>query len=160
MEIPEDKIVYRYFGIELRIVFYLSALLFLLLSIFSFKSSFLFSLFSFLIFILIALLTYLDYTRHLLILDWEGVSFCQLLTKNKSEGAHLYWINIHQIATLEYGIFKLLKTTRIISEGKVKIRVFSFMEEYPHFLKDLCEKSKSAEIDKLTKDLLGGQADF
>ena len=143
MVIPEDKIVYRYFGIELRIVFYLTAFIFLLLSIFSLKSSFLFSLFSFLVFILIALITYLDYTRHLLILDRDGISFNQLLTK-KSEGAHLYWINIQQIATLEYGIFKLLKTTRIISEGKVKIRVFSFMEDYPHFLKDLCEKSKSA----------------
>ncbi|MFH0931246.1 MAG: hypothetical protein V1890_04865, partial [Candidatus Zixiibacteriota bacterium] len=155
----EDKIVYRYFGIELRIVFYLTAFIFLLLSIFSLKSSFLFSLFSFLIFILIALITYLDYTRHLLILDRDGISFNQLLTK-KSEGDHSYWTNIHQVATLEYGIFKLLKTTRIISGGKVKIKIFSFMEEYPHFLKDLCEKSKGAEIDKLTQDLLTGQADF
>ena len=158
MELPEDKIVYRYFGIERRIVFYLTSFIFLLLSIFSFKSSFLFSLFSSLIFILTALITYLDYTRHLLILDREGMSFSRFLTK-KSESDHLYWTNVQQITTQEYGIFKLLKVTRIISEVK-EIKVFSFMEDYPHFLKEICEKSKNAEIDKLTKDLLGGQADF
>jgi hypothetical protein len=158
MELPEDKIVYRYFGVELRIVFYLTSFIFLLLSIFSFKSSFLFSFFSFLIFILITLLTYLDHTRHLLILDREGLCFSQFLSK-KSEGAHLYWTNVQQITTQEYGIFKIFKVTRIISKVK-EIKVFSFMEDYPHFLKDLCEKSKNAEIDKLTKDLLGGQADF
>ncbi|MCJ7498607.1 MAG: hypothetical protein MUO78_10830 [candidate division Zixibacteria bacterium] len=158
MELLEDKIVYRYFGIELRIVFYLTSFIFLLLSIFNFKSSSLFSLFSFLIFILSALLTYLDYTRHLLILGREGMSFSQFLTR-KSENHHLYWTNVQQITTREYGIFKIFKVTRIISKVK-EIKVFSFMEDYPHFLKEICEKSKNAEIDKLTRDLLGGQADF
>jgi hypothetical protein len=158
MELPEDKIIYRYFGIELRIVFYLASFIFLLLSIFSFKSSLTFSFFFFLVFILTALLTYLDYTRHLLILDREGMSFRRFLTR-KSESDHLYWKNIRQISTREYGIFKIFKVTRIISEGK-EIRVFSFMEDYPHFLKEICGKSKNAEIDKLTRDLLGGQADF
>lgn len=156
MEITEDTIVYRYYGTELRLVFYLAGLFFLLFSIFSFKSSFTFSLISFLIFILISFLTYLDYRRHLLILDREELN---LNTLFKSKVKSLYWKSIQSITTQEYGIFDLLKTTYIISEGK-KIRVFSFMEDYYHFLKDIHNQSKNAEIDKLTSDLLTGQADF
>jgi len=156
MEITEDTIVYRYYGTELRLVFYLAGLFFLLFSIFSFKSSFTFSLISFLIFILISFLTYLDYRRHLLILDREELN---LNTLFKSKVKSLYWESIQSITTQEYGIFDLLKTTYIISEGK-KIRVFSFMEDYYHFLKDLHDQSKNAQIDKLTSDLLTGQADF
>jgi hypothetical protein len=156
MEITEDTIVYRYYGTELRMVFYLAGLFFLLFSIFSFKSSFTFSLISFLIFILISFLTYLDYRRHLLILDREELS---LNTLFRSKVKSLSWQSIQKITTQEYGIFDLLTTTYIISEGK-KIRVFSFMEDYYHFLKDICNQSKNSRIDKLTNDLLTGQADF
>ena len=44
MEITEDTIVYRYFGTELRMVFYLAGLFFLLLSILRFKFSFIFNI--------------------------------------------------------------------------------------------------------------------
>jgi len=156
MEITEDTTVYRYYGTELRMVFYLAGLFFLLLSIFSFKSSFGLSLVSFVIFLLIILLTYLDYKRHLLILDREELS---LNTLFRSKLKNLSWNSIQNVTTREYGIFDLLKRTYIISEGK-EIRVFSFMEDYYHFLKDLHSQAKNAQIDKLTNDLLTGQADF
>jgi hypothetical protein len=156
METTEDTIVYRYFGTELRMVFYLAGFFFLLLSILGFKTSFTLSLISFLIFVLITFLTYLDYKRHLLILDREELS---LNTLFKSKVKNLYWNSIQNITTREYGILELLKVTRISSEGR-ELRVFSFMEDYYHFLKDLHNQSKNAEIDKLTNDLLTGQADF
>lgn len=156
MEITEDTIAYRYYGTELRMVFYLAGLFFLLLSIFSFKSSFSLSLVSFVVFLLITLITYLDYKRHLLILDREELS---LNTLFKSKLKSLSWKSIQNITTQEYGIFDLLKITRISSEKK-ELRVFSFMEDYYHFLKDICNQSKNAQIDKLTSDLLTGQADF
>jgi len=92
MKIPEDKIVYRYFGIELRIVFYFTALFFLLLSIISFESFFLLSLFSFLLFLLIILLTYLDSNHHHLILDQNGLSLSKLFTKNNSKENRLFCV--------------------------------------------------------------------
>ena len=152
----EETIVYRYYGTELRLVFYLAGLFFLLLSIFSFKSSFNLSLVSFVVFLLISLLTYLDYKRHLLILDQERLN---LNTLFKSKVKSSSWNSIQKITTREYGIFDLLKVTRINSDGK-ELRVFSFMEDYYHFLKDLHNQAKNAEIDKLTNDLLTGQADF
>jgi len=157
---PEDEIVYRYFGIELRIVFYFTALFFLLLSIVSFKHFFVLGLFFFLIFLLTFFLTYLDSTRHKLTLNESNLSLKGVLTKNNSEENLLYWSDINDISTREYGFFNLLKTTQINSVSKKKIRVFSFMEDYYHFLKDLCEKSKNAKIDKITQDLLTGKADF
>ena len=156
MEITEDTIVYRYYGTELRMVFYLAGLFFLLLSIFSFKSPFSLSLVSFVVFLLITLLTYLDYKRHLLILDREELS---LNTLFRSKLKSLSWKSIQNITTQEYGIFDLLKITRISSEKK-ELRVFSFMEDYYHFLKDIHNQSKNSQIDKLTNDLLTGQADF
>lgn len=91
-----------------------------------------------------------------MILDREELS---LNTLFRSKVKSLSWQSIQKITTQEYGIFDLLKTTYIISEGK-KIRVFSFMEDYYHFLKDIHNQSKNAQIDKLTSDLLTGQADF
>jgi hypothetical protein len=137
-------------------VFYLAGLFFLLLSIFGFKSSFSLSLVSFVVFLLITFITYLDYKRHLLILDREELS---LNTLFRSKLKSLSWKSIQNITTQEYGIFDLLKITRISSEKK-ELRVFSFMEDYYHFLKDICNQSQNAQIDKLTNDLLTGQADF
>jgi hypothetical protein len=156
MAINEGTIVYRYFGTELRMIFYLGGLFFLLLSILSFKSTFTLSLVSLIIFILITFLTYSDYQRHLLILDRNGLS---LNTIFKSKVKSFSWQSIRSITTQEYGIFSLLKVTRINSDEK-EIRVFSFMEDYYHFLKDIYTQSRNAQIDKLTNDLLTGQADF
>lgn len=156
METGKDAVIYRYFGTELRLVFYLAALFFLLLSVLRFQSSFSLSLVSFLIFVLISFLTYLDYKSHLLILDQDKLS---LHTFFKSGEKSLTWKNVEKVITRESGIFDLLKATRITSEGK-EIRVFSFMEDYYHFLKDICDRSMHAEIDKLTHDLVTGQADI
>ncbi|HVP36125.1 MAG TPA: hypothetical protein VMT04_03940 [Terriglobales bacterium] len=156
MAMIEEPIVYRYFGTELRMVFYLAGFFFLLLSILSFKSSFTLSLVSFFISVLITLCAYLDYKRHLLIIDHEGLS---LNTIFRSKAKSYSWKNILKITTREYGIFSLLKATRLSSEGK-EIGVFSFMEDYYHFLKDIHNRSGKAEIDKLTYDLITGQADI
>lgn len=156
MAIAEETIVYRYFGTEPRMVFYLAAFFFLLLSILRFKTSFTLSLVSFLIFVLTAFFTYLDHKRHLLVLDPEGLSLSRLFG---SRVINLSWSAILKITTQEYGFFSLLKVTRIGSQGQ-EFRVFSFMEDYYHFLKDTCSRSGNAQIDKLTSDLLTGQADF
>lgn len=153
---PDETIIYRYFGTELRMVFYLAGFFFLLLSIMSFKSSFTLSLISFFIFVLIALFAYLDYKRHLIVLDHEGLS---LNTIFRSKAKSFSWQSIRKITTREYGIFSLLKTTRLSSEDK-EIRVFSFMEDYYHYLKDVHSRSGNAEIDQLTNDLITGQADI
>lgn len=160
MKTSEDKIVYSYFGIEFRIIFYFIALFFLLLSAISFKSFMPLSLFSFFIFLLVILLTYLDSTHHLLIIDENELSLKRLFSRNNLKESRMPWSQINHISTQEYGIFKLLKTTQINPSVKEKIEVFSFMEDYYHFLKDLCERSKNAKIDKFTHDLLSGQADF
>lgn len=137
-------------------VFYLAGLFFLLLSVLSFKSHFNLSIVSLVLFHLIIFFTYLDYKRHLLTLDSEGL---KLSTLFKSKAKNLYWSKVGKVATQDFGIFALLKITRISSEEK-EIKVFSFMEDYYHFLKDICKRSRNAEIDKLTFDLLSGQADF
>lgn len=91
-----------------------------------------------------------------MILDREELS---LNTLFRSKVKSLSWQSIQKITTQEYGIFDLLKVTNISSEEK-EIRVFSFMEDYYHFLKDLYNQAKNAQIDKLTNNLLTGQADF
>jgi hypothetical protein len=160
MKVSKDEIVYRYFGIEFRIIFYLAALFFLLLSIVILKSFSPLSLLSFLIFLLVTLLTYFDSTRHLLTMEENELGLKRFFSRGSLKEIRINWDRIDNITTREYGIFKLLKTTQINSPVKEKIRVFSFMEDYYHFLKDLCERSKNAKIDKFTQDLLTGQADF
>ncbi len=156
METGEDSIVYRYFGTELRLVFYLASFFFLLVSILRFRSAFVLSLIFFLICILIALFAYLDYKSHLLILDEEQLRFRSLFGPGVESFS---WKSIQSIVTSQTGIFDLLKATSITSGGK-QIKVFSFMEDYYHFLKDICAKAKDAQIDKLTHDLVTGQADI
>ena len=160
MKALQDKIVYRYFGIEFRIILYLVALFFLLVSIVILKSLTPLSLISFLIFLFITFLTYFDSTRHLLIMDENELSLKRIFPGGNLRETRINWNKINNISTREYGIFKLLKTTQINSPVKEKIKIFSFMEDYYHFLKDLCERSKNAEIDKFIQDLLTGQADF
>jgi len=118
MKMTDDEIVYRYFGIELRIVSYLTALFFLLLSIISFKPFFALGLFFFLLFFLTFLLTYLDSTRHKLSLNQNNLSLKRILTKNNSEGNRMYWSDIKDISTREYGFFNLLRATQINSVSK------------------------------------------
>lgn len=160
MKMIQNEKVYHFFGIELRIVFYFTAFFFLLLAIISSKSFFALGLFFFLVFFLTFLLNYLDSTCHKLTINEDHLSLKRILIKNNSEDNRMCWSDINVISTREYGFFNLLKTTQINSVSKKKIRVFSFMEDYSHFLKDINERAKNAEIDKLTQDLLSGKADF
>ena len=63
------------------------------------------------------------------------------------------------MSTNTYGFFNLLKSTKVEGKNKKSFVVFSFMEDYLHFLKDIAREAKSAQIDKLTLDLLAGRTD-
>ncbi len=58
-----------------------------------------------------------------------------------------------------YGFFNILKSTKIEGKNKESFTVFSFMEDYLHFLRDVSREAKYARIDKLTLDLLAGRAE-
>lgn len=66
---------------------------------------------------------------------------------------------MEKITTTPWGPFGIIKSTRIESRGRKPITVYSFMEDYLHFLKDLTNEAKSAQVDKLTLDLPAGRAD-
>ncbi|KPL01900.1 MAG: hypothetical protein AMJ73_09555 [candidate division Zixibacteria bacterium SM1_73] len=53
----------------------------------------------------------------------------------------------------------LFKLTKIKGKNRKSFTVFSFMEDYLHFLKDVTREAQSAQIDKLTLDLSAGKAD-
>ena len=66
---------------------------------------------------------------------------------------------MEKITTTPWGPFDFMKSTRIESRGNKPIKVYSFMEDYLHFLKDLTNQAKLAQVDKLTLDLPAGRAD-
>ena len=66
---------------------------------------------------------------------------------------------MEKITTTPWGPFDIMKSTKIESRGKKPIKVYSFMEDYLHFLKDLTTEAKLAQVDKLTLDLPAGRAD-
>ena len=69
------------------------------------------------------------------------------------------WNEVEQITTERYGYFGLFKATKIEGKNRKSLLVFSFMEDYLHFLKEIVREAKSAGIDKLTLDLAAGRAD-
>lgn len=69
------------------------------------------------------------------------------------------WDEVKQVTTRSYGFLNLLKSTEIESKNKVSITLFPLMEEYLHFLKDITSQTKSAQIEKLTSDLIIGRDD-
>ena len=152
---------YRFFGIELRIFLWLIALLLLLAAAAGFKSSILLSALIFLVCILVVFFIRLDSTYHLVIITpgkliLEKVVWRRLATSFM----HIPWTDVEKVSTSSWGPFNLMKSTRIESKGRVPVRVFSFMEDYLHFLRDLTSQARSAEVDRLTTDLPAGRADL
>lgn len=161
MREEEDLVKYRFWGIEIRICFIFVAILFFLVFLITLRTSFSLSMILLAISLLLALAIFLDYRHHFLCTDKKGISFKKIsLSKMNSQIKAFPWEEIHSITTTEYGIFHLLKRTEIASQKGDSIKVFSFMDDYLHFLKEVTSKSQSAEIDKLTMDLLAGRAEL
>jgi hypothetical protein len=152
---------YRFFGIELRIFLWLIALLLLLAAAAGFKSSVLLSALIFLVCILVVFFIRLDSTYHLVIITPGKLILEKVVWKRLATSfVHIPWADVEKVSTSSWGPFNLMKSTRIESKGRRPIQVFSFMEDYLHFLRDLTKQADSAEVDKLTTDLPAGRADL
>jgi hypothetical protein len=160
MSLPENTKKYRFFGIELRIFFWLVALLFILAALAGFRDSIWLSMFFFLIFILLVFFIRLDSSYHLVIITPGKLIFERMVWRRFATSfVHIPWNYVERITTTPWGPFEILKSTKIESKGSRPVRVYSFMEDYLHFLKDLTNEAKSAQVDKLTLDLPAGRAD-
>lgn len=160
MGVSENLRKYRFFGIELRMLFSLLAALFILAAVVGFKNSIWLSMLFFLIFILLVFFIRLDFSYHLIILTPDNLVFEKIIWRRLSTSVvYVPWSAVEKITTTPYGLFNLWKSTQIESKGQKTIGVYSFMEDYLHFLKDLIHQAKSAQVDKLTLDLLAGRAD-
>ena len=152
---------YRFFGIEVRILFWLIALLLLLTAVAGFKNSIWLSMLFLLILILLVFFIRLDSSYHLIIVTPGSLIFEKIIWRRFTTSfVHVPWSDVEKVTTFPWGPFKLMKSTRIESKGRRPIQVFSFMEDYLHFLRDLTNQAKSAEVDKLTTDLPAGRADL
>ena len=152
---------YRFFGIELRIFLWLIALLLLLAAAAGFKSSILLSALIFLVCILVVFFIRLDSTYHLVIITPGKLIVEKVVWKRLATSfMHIPWTDVEKVSTSSWGPFNLMKSTRIESKGRGPVRVFSFMEDYLHFLRDLTSQARSAEVDRLTTDLPAGRADL
>jgi hypothetical protein len=160
MSLPEQTTKYRFFGIELRIFFWLVALLFLVAAVAGFRNSIWLSMLFFLIFILLVFFIRLDSAYHLIIITPDKLIFENVVwSRVATSFVYIPWENVEKITTTPWGPFNLVKSTRIESRGHKPICVYSFMEDYLHFLKDLISRAQSADVDKLTSDLPAGRAD-
>jgi hypothetical protein len=157
--VEENAAIYRYWGIEIRIVFVLIALIFFLLAIFNFFHNSTRGLIFLIITIFVVLGIRLDYNFHFLSLDDKGITM-KKFRWGKGRSLNLDWKDVKKITTKRQGFFDLWNKTRLTSiEGKT-ISASSFMEDYFHFLRDIVRLAQYAEIDKLTRDLIAGRADF
>ena len=160
MASQESKKRLGFFGIEFRIVFCLVAFMFLLIAWSSFKSSLWVSILFFIMFIFSISLIWLDYSCHGVSLTSNGLVFKKISwRKLASWEVYINWNEVEKVTTSAYGFFNLLKSTEIEGKKGESFIVFSFMEDYLHFLKDVTRETKSAQINKLTLDLLEGRAD-
>ena len=160
MASQESKTRFRFFGIEFRIVFCLVALVFALGAWSNFKSSLWLSILFFFTFILSVLLIWLDYSYHVISLTSEGLTFRKIIWKRFGTlSISFAWNEVEKVTTSTYGFLDLLKSTKIEGKDKEYFTVFSFMEDYLHFLRDVTRQAKFAQVDKLTSDLLAGRAD-
>lgn len=160
MASQESKKRLRFFGIEFRIVFCLVAFVFALIAWSSFKSSLWASFLFFIMFVFSVSLIWLDYSYHVISLTSTELTFKKIIWKRFGTlSVSFAWNEVKKVTTGTYGFFNLLKSTKIESTNKESFTVFSFMEDYLHFLKDVTREAKSAQIDKLTLDLLAGRAD-
>jgi hypothetical protein len=160
VNLAENTRRYRFFGIELRIFFSLLAALFILAAVVGFRNSIWLSMLFLLIFILLVFFIRLDFSYHLVIITPDKLIFEKIIWNRLSTSfVYIPWNAVERITTTPCGLFSLLKSTQIGSKGQKPVRVYSFMEDYLHFLKDLTRQAKSAEVNKLTLDLLAGRAD-
>jgi hypothetical protein len=151
---------YRFFGVELRIFFSLVALLFILAAVAGFKNSIWLSMLFFLIFILLVFFIRLDSSYHLIIITPAKLIFERMVWRRFATSfVYIPWSDVEKIVTTPWDPFDIMKSTKIESKGNKPIKVYSFMEDYLHFLKDLTNEAKSAQVDKLTLDLPAGRAD-
>ena len=160
VNLPESTKRYRFFGIELRIFFSLVALLFILAAVAGFKNSIWLSMLFLLIFILSVFFIRLDSSYHLIIITPAKLIFERMIWRRLATSfVYIPWNDVEKITTTPWGPFGIIKSTMIESRRQKTIKVYSFMEDYLHFLKDLTNEAKSAQVDKLTLDLPAGRAD-
>jgi hypothetical protein len=157
--VEQSTALYRYWGIEIRIVFVLVALIFFLLAIFSFFNNPQRGLIFLVITIIVVLGIRLDYNYHLLSLDEKSITFKKFKWL-KVKSLTLDWKDVKKVTTKRQGFFDLWNKTQITSTQGQTISASSFMEDYFHFLKDIVRLAQYAEIDKLTRDLIAGRADL
>jgi hypothetical protein len=156
----EDTRRYKFFGTELGIFFWLVAVLFFLAAVFGFNNSIWLSMFFLLLLILLVLFIRWDSAYHLVIITPEKLVFEKVVWRRLSTSfIYVPWGDVEKVTTATCGPFDLLKQTQIESKGHLPIKVYSFLEDYLHFLKDLTRHVESSAVDKLTMDLITGRAD-
>jgi hypothetical protein len=161
MDMAGNSRQYRYFGIELRIFFSLVALFLILAALLGFKDSILLSMLFFLVFILLVFFIRLDSKYHLVIVTPDKLIYENVIWKRFSTSfVYVPWSEVEKVSTTGWGLFNLWKSTTIESKRQKPIKVYSFMEDYLHFLRDLVKETQSAQVDKLTSDLPAGRADL
>lgn len=161
MTVEESIAQYRYWGLEIRIVFVLIAIVFFLLAIFNFFHNPVRGLIYLGITIVVVLAIRLDYNHHLISMDEKSITFKKIKwTKMGTKTLTFGWSDVDYIATQRFGFFDLWKKTEIVSKQGPTISAFSFMEDYFHFLNDIVRWGKNANIDKLTQDLIAGRAEL
>ncbi len=161
MSQAEDARRYKFFGTELRMFFWLWAIFFLLAAVFGYKSSVWFSMFFLLLLILMVLFIRWDSVYHLIIITPEKLVSEKVNWKRLTTSfTYISWGDVEKVITHAGGPFNLIKVTQIESRGHAPVKVYSFMEDYFHFLEDLTRQVDPSRVDKLTRDLITGRADF
>jgi hypothetical protein len=156
----QNKRNLRFFGTEIRILFCLVGLVLALIAWSGFKSSLEMSIPFFIMFVLSVFLIGLDHSYDVVSLTSSGLVFQRILWRRLAlRRVCLVWGEVEEVTTSTYGLFHLFKATKVEGAKNQSFTVFSFMEDYLHFLRDLAREARSAHIDKLTLDLLSGRAD-
>ena len=137
----------------------LIAIIFFLLAIFSFFHHPQRGLIFLVITIILVLTIRMDYDYHLLSLDEKSIT-SKKLKWIKVKSQTFEWKDVKKITTRRQGFFSLWNKTQIMSREGQTISTSSFMEDYFHFLRDIVRLAQNTDIDKLTRDLIAGRADF
>jgi hypothetical protein len=162
MGFHENTTRYRYFGVELRVLLSLIALLlFLAAGVAGFGNNYLLCALFFLIFVLLVFFIRLNSKYHLVIVTPDKLILENVVWKRLATSfVYVPWSDVEKVTTDPWGFLNLLKSTTIESKRQKPIRVYSFMEDYLRFLRDVIRQAKAAQVDKLTSDLPAGRADL
>ncbi len=162
MELRENTKRYRFFGVELRILLSLIALLLILAAgVAGFRNNYPLCALLFLIFVLLVFFIRLNSKYHLVIVTPDKLILESVVWKRLATSfVYVPWSDVEKVTTDSWGFLNLLKSTTIESKRQKPIRVYSFMEDYLRFLRDLIRQAKAAQVDKLTSDLPAGRADL